>query len=376
MPTTQTPGVELLTGAAAVAEGEAREHFRRLARPADYNAKLIEATRILNDALGGSYAALGRLQEAMTRSDFPYYLADAIDRELLPAYKSIDPVWPAYVRRTTVRDFRTKKFKDLLGGQEILEVVGEGAPYPVGKVNDADYSLTVAKYGRRLGLSFEAIINDDLGDFRTLPDRLAQAARNTEDYLATSLYATATGPASGFFTGTTAVDNVPLTLDNLSAALAKITARKDGDGNPVLFPSFSLVVPPALEVVANNIVNALEIEVTQSNNKLKVRNWIGGRVKVVVNPWLSVIDTSNKSATTWYVFPEPNAARPGLVLGFLRGHETPDLRVQANQGVSVGGGAIGPEEGSFEDDTTHYRVRHIAGGTTLDPIGTYASTGS
>lgn len=371
---------ELLHGDAAIAEGEPRRGtFRRLARPADYNARLIEATQIVEDALyKGSYAALGRLQEAMTRSDFPLYLGDALDRELLPAYQAITPVWQEYVRRTTVRDFRPKSFKDLLGGSEILERVGEAAPYPLGKIGEGQYSLTVGKFGRRLQMSFEALINDDLGDFRTLPSRLAQAARNTEDYLATSLYATATGPSSTFFSAGNgnAVKTTPLTLDNLTAALTEITSRKDSDGNPIVFPGFTLVVPPSLDVVATNIVNALEIEVTQGNNKLKVKNWIGSRVKVVVNPWLPVIDTSGKSAATWYLFPTPVSARPALVLGFLRGHEAPDLRVKADQGNAVGGGAIGPEEGSFEDDTTQYRVRHISGGTTLDPIGSYASTGS
>lgn len=376
MTTTTAPG-QILTGAAAIAEGEAREHFRRPRRAANYNERLVEAANILESGLSGSYSALGRLEEAMSTSDFPYYLGDILDRELLPAYKSIDPVWTSFARKTSVRDFRPKKFVDLLGGQEILERVAEGTEYPAGSLDDAEYSLTVGKFGRRLPLSFEAIVNDDLGDFRTLPERLAQAARNTEDYTITGLLATEAGPNSAFFKADNgnAPTALPLTLDNLSTAITTVTSRTV-DGAPVVFPSLVLLVPPGLAVQANNIVNALQIEDTQGTKKLTVKNWLASKIRVEENPWLPVLDKSGKANSTWYVLPDPSAARPAVAAGFLRGRETPDLRVKADQGNRVGGGAIGPEEGSFEDDTTQYRVRHILGGTTLDPIGTYVSTGS
>lgn len=373
---------QILTGTAAVEAGaeainEGAGFFRRPQKPADYNQKLIEAARIVQGALGGSYKAMGRLQEAMSTSDFPYYLGNVLDRELLPRYQAIQPVWPQYARRSTARDFRPKKFVDLLGGQELLEKVGQGAPYPAGKLTDREYSFSVAKFGRRLPLTFEAIINDDLGDFTSLPDRLAQAARNTEDHLVTSLYATAEGPNTGFFNeaNENAVQNLPLTIDNLQAALQKISERRDEDGNPIVFPRLQLLVPPALEITAKNILGATEIEITEGNKKIRVANWLAGSVSIVVNPWLPLVDRSGRANTTWYIFPEANAPRPGLVAGFLRGHENPDLRQKADQGTALGGGAISPAEGSFDNDTTDYRVRHILGGTALDPIGTYASTG-
>jgi hypothetical protein len=62
-------------------------------------------------------------------------------------------------------------------------------------------------------------------------------------------------------------------------------------------------------------------------------------------------------------------------MGFLAGHETPDLRVKADTGLRVGGGSVPAEEGSFDTDDIQYRIRHVTGGTTLDPIAAYASVG-
>src|SRR5206468_13021533 len=62
--------------------------------------------------------------------------------------------------------------------------------------------------------------------FQSAPERLAQAARDTEDKLATRLYAGASGPVSAFFTASGGtVDNKPLTVDNLSAALTTIDRK-------------------------------------------------------------------------------------------------------------------------------------------------------
>jgi hypothetical protein len=61
---------------------------------------------------------------------------------------------------------------------------------------------------------------------------------------------------------------------------------------------------------------------------------------------------------------------------FLAGHEQPDLRVKADTGFRVGGGAISALEGSFEIDDIQYRGRHIVGNQQADPLFTYCSLGS
>lgn len=373
---------EMLTGDAAVAEAGALAPRRRSNNP-QYLARLAEAATLVGRAFEGDRRAMLTIQESLTTSDFPKLFGDVLDRELLAQYEQVTPKWQQFARRTVVKDFRAKHYLDLLGGRAELDLVKERGEYPARALTEGDYSLTVAKYGTRLPLTWEMLVNDDLDAFRTAPERIAQAARFTEDKLAVRLIASATGPLSAFFTaapasqfGAAAIGTGKLTVDNLSLALTTISTRKDSDGNPVMVEAVVLMVPPSLEVVANTIVQATLIRNKTTAQDIEVGNWLSGRVTVVVNPWLPVIDTSANSATTWYLLPAPSIARPALTMGFLRGHETPDLRVKADTGQRVGGGNVPAEEGSFDTDDIQYRVRHVTGGTTLDPIAAYASNGT
>jgi len=311
-----------------------------------------------------------------------------LDRELLSGYASLPSIWPSFAARSTVRDFRPKHYVDLLGGQGLLEKVEQLAPYPQRAPKDSQYTLQVQKYGGKVSLSWEDTINDDLDALSRLPGGLAQGSHDTEDWLATGLVASATGPNSALFGGSALntvtkaggsnllTGNPALTTDNLSAALTAVQSRRDVDNRPILINGFVLMVPPALEVAARNILDATEIRQTVGSETIIIGNWLANRVTLVVNPWLPVIDVSANSATTWYLLPKPTSARPGVVVGFLRGHETPDLRAKADGGMYLGGGAVPNGEGSFDYDSIDYRVRHVLGGTTVDPIATAASNGS
>ena len=104
-------------------------------------------------------------------------------------------------------------------------------------------------------------------------------------------------------------------------------------------------------------------------------NAIAGAVDVVVDPNL-LINTGANAATTWFLLPAPNTARPAVVAAVLAGHESPDLRVKADTGTRAGGGSIAPEQGSFDDDTVQYRARHVFGAAAVDPTFTFAATGA
>lgn len=377
--------IEVLTGADAVAEGDQTPEsgFRAPARGPQYARRLVEAANLWGEALHsggiGGFRARARLAEALATPDFPILLGGVFDRELLREYRQITPIWSMFAHRTVVRDFREKNLIDLLGGRAPLDPVKEGAPYKARKVTEAKYPIQVGKRGATIGLHWEMLVNDDLDAFRDLPSRLADAAGVTEDYLATSLLVTAAGANTAFFKA--ANNNAPTALalntDNLSAAITEVQTRKDSDGNPIdLSAGLVLMVPPALEMQALQILNATEIRVTDGSNQLVTQNYLRSKVKLVVNPWLTVIAQDAKAATRWFLLPAPNASRPAIAVGFLRGHEVPDLRVKADAGMRVGGGSIDPTEGSFEFDDIQYRVRHVLGSAHVDPKVTYVSDGS
>jgi len=372
--------IQILSGAAAVAESTDTEAtgYSPVPTGPQYTARLDEALRTFERGLSGSLRGRADLAEALTRSDFPILLGGVFDRELLAQYKQVTPIWQSFARRSVVKDFRPKKLVDLLGGRGILDPVAEGAPYPARNVTEAEYELKVGKRGARIPLTWEMLINDDLDAFRDLPERLATGARDTEDYLATSLLVTAAGANTGFFNADNgnAPTALPLTHENLGVALTAISTRKDSEGRPIINKGTVLQVPPALELQALAILNATEIRNTQGTKLLVGGNELRSKVTLVVNPWLPVIATDGNTNTRWFVLPAPTSPRPALAVGFLRGHEAPDLRVKASAGNRIGGGSIDPTEGSFEFDDIQYRVRHVLGSTHIDPISTYVSNGA
>ncbi|GAA0528733.1 hypothetical protein GCM10010172_06670 [Paractinoplanes ferrugineus] len=373
-------------------EGVSLSRRTRRAATREYRQRLGQLSRLYNGVMEGDRRAMFAFQEAMTRADFSYLFGDIIDRQLLAAYQTQPVQWPTYAKRGRVRDFRTVRRYTLDGGEGVLDPVKELAPYPVRAVSDNFFEYAVGKYGDQIAVSWETIVNDDLDAMATLPTRLGNAARRTEERFAAALFSGASGPNSTFFsnanrnvinstvTGAGAPTNPALTITGLQYAMQTLGQQKDADGGPIYVEGITLVVPPALEVAANNIVNATEILAATGggsgtgNDQLRVTNWMRNRVSVVVNPWLPIINTTNGNSA-WYVFANPNVGRPAMELGFLIGHETPELWVKSPNATRVGGGAVAPEDGDFEHDAVQYRVRMVLGGTLMDPKSSIASTG-
>jgi len=94
-------------------------------------------------------------------------------------------------------------------------------------------------------------------------------------------------------------------------------------------------------------------------------------LKLHVDPYLPVVDVSANNDGTWYLFAEPSAGA-ALEFSFLRGHESPEICMKSSDKVAVGGGPISAFEGDFATDNVFYRVRHVFGGTRLDPRYAYS----
>jgi hypothetical protein len=354
----------------------------RSMRKADprYQRSLTEAASLYAQVLSGR-KPMHLLQEAMSTSDFPLLFGDIIDRQLLGVYQNWPVTWSTFARKGTRRDFRNASLFTLDGAEGALAKVPQGSPYPEGKVNEGRYQYKVEKYGRQLPFLWEIFVNDDLDALRDMPNRLAIAARVTEERLATELFVDSTGPDATFYSvGNKNLAAVPadLTPDSLAIGLAAMWTQVDTDGNPIFTGKVRLVVPPQLTIKARNIVNASTIVTSPgatSGMQVVTENWAKGEVaEVVTNPWLPIIDTTNGDGA-WYLFADPGIGRPALEVGFLRGHDSPELFMKSPNATRIGGGVVGAEDGDFDTDSTAYKVRHVVGGTLLDPKAAYANAG-
>lgn len=357
---------------------------RRALNPARAKA-MAEAADVWGKAWGGNRRAALLVNEAMTTSDlFVNATGDFLDRELLDRYQDVPVVWSQFAKRVPVRNFKPKKMLDLMGGKTALDLVPELTEFPGANAQTNEYEISLSKFGRRVGWSWEAGINDDIDELRQVPDNFARAAALTEERAALEALVedTTTGtPNSAFFknyatAGAKALGYSPfnnsgtdaLTTANLEAAITAIGQRKDVEGNLIPAPRLTLVVGKALEFTAKRILSQTEIRTTVGSEQFVGANYMAGAVDLVVHPSLVGV--------AWFLLPSPSASRPAIAVAFLTGFETPDLRVAANTGQRVGGGSISPEEGDFEVDGVWYRVRHVTGAATADPVHTYGSAGT
>jgi len=320
------------------------------------------------------------LREVLTTSDFPMLFGDVLDRRLLAAYRRAPATWRDYIKTDTVRDFRQVKRFDINTGSRVLDPVAEKGEYTPIVNNEGEYDYTVGKYGNQKDYSWEAIVNDDLGALKRAPDELATLAANTEAWFATSMFANAAAWASAFgvaaYTGTARLGVAALQL-----GITTMQTRTDPGGAPINARPIWLVVPPNLEFQARAILESIELDwegatvAPLGGNAFAygTKNVIRGYLKLRVNDWLPIV--GNNGTEAWYLFTDYNNIQ-AMEVGFLRGHETPEVRMKSSDSVLLGGGPVSPMEGTFLDDDVVYRVRHIIGGTRMDWRGAYASNGT
>jgi len=333
------------------------------------------------------------LEEAITTSNFPYLFGHVIDRQLLANYKGFDADWKNYMKVTTVPDFNTVRRERLHGTDERLPVVPEKGEYQPSTPTNCRYTYNVKKYGRQFDISWEAIINDSLGAFQDIPQRMAQAAARTEYYFATSMFAAATGDGNANLFGATITDCgqaltnlgvLPLTIANLETTMELMSAQTNPAGEPLGIQAKHLVVGPALEFTARSILTSavkmytaegIDVDGAIYSTPYPTTNVVPQMgLQLHVNPFIPVIDTTH-GGTSWYLFADPMDV-PAMEFGYLRGHETPEIVMKDSDKVSPNGGAMSPFSGDFATDNIMYRVRDVFGGTPMDPRGAYLQSGA
>lgn len=349
-------------------------------------SRVAECAEMMHAVLIGR-RPMWHLQEAMTTSDFPLLFGDLLYRQLLGSYKPYPVTYPQWTRSVTVNDFRTMNLYTIDGGQAVMTApILERGPYPEIKFTEGRYQISVKKYGRRYSITFEMVINDDLNAFSQRPQLMATGARRSEEYLATTLAFDANGPHASFFTSgnkNIVTSNPALSIAGLQTAMQVMAAQVDAEGEPVVITAVTLVVPPALQITAQNILNTTQIRLAESggtaNQLMYVNNWMQGRVTLAVNPYIPIIVTSGtRGNTSWMLVADPTdlTQRPAFAFGHLRGYENPQLFVKDPDARMLGGGPINALEGNFDSDGIDYKLRHIFGGVQVDPKMAIASNGT
>jgi HK97 family phage prohead protease len=289
-----------------------------------------------------------------TTSDFPVILGDVANRVLRESYQAAPAALRATAKQTTARDFRAKT-SVALGEAPALERVNEHGEYSSGTMAEAKESYRIDTFGKIIGISRKALINDDLSAFTDLAGRFGVAAADFEAQFLTDLLTSGTGlgpvmdDGQRLFHsshGNVAASGAILSATTLSAARLAMRRQKGLSGRAISVQPRFLIVPPELETLAEQLLTAVNATSVTDVNPF------GGKLSLLVEARLA-------STTRWYVAADP-ATVPGLEYAYLAGSEGP----------------VTETRNGFEVDGVEVKVRLDYGGGFIDHRGWFTNAGA
>lgn len=318
--------------------------------------------------------ALEDLREAGSTSDFPNILGNLMYRRLVNWASAVPDAWRQYSIQSDLADFRPQNA--LLGYEaEDLLPVGEQGAYQDSKLGDAGYTIQLGTYGRRFSIGRNVIINDDLNYIRRQPERFGRAAGRT---IAKFVAQTVLEGNAATFDGNAlfSVAHANLIASGAGSALssANLQTMITGLSSQTVFGQYTttrarwLVIPPALEFAAEQILNSTAIVAAGTAGTVTLvgnANVMQNRLGLIVDPFLT-------SATAYYVIADPGEV-PIVDVAFLNGKQTPDLLVERPVMQNLAGG---DDQFEIEVDIMWYKVRYDFGGATALWWGGYKSPGA
>jgi len=264
-----------------------------------------------------------------TTSDFPIILGDTVGRVLRDAYQAAPSGIRRLGRQTTARDFRAVN-KIMLGEAPLLEKLNEHGEIKAGTMAEAREAYKVETWARKIGITRQVLVNDDLGAFADLARRMGQAAAETEARILVTLLEAGSGNGPTLSDGKTlfhadhgnkAGTGAAISDATLSAARLALRTQKGIEDRTIRVTPRNLLVPPALETTAEKWLASIAPATAADVNPFS------GSLSLVVEPRLS-------SATRWYVTADPGEI-DGLEFAYLSGAEGP--QVESRSGWDVDG---------------------------------------
>lgn len=287
-------------------------------------------------------------------TDFTYVLGAVTNKSLLSAYMTQPRNYQLWASQTTVNDFKPKQLIDF-GAAPQLSKVNEHGEFKYGYLKDAAEVVQVATYGMIVAITRQAIINDDLDAFTTLPAQFgAKAAALENDVVFGILTANAAmNDSVALFHAThknLAATGTAISIDSIGAARSAMLKQTDLSGNYLRITPSYILVPTAKEVLASQLLSPNIVP-----------NASTGAVPSFIQSLTPISDPrlDESSPTAWYLVAGGASGR-GVVYAYLAGNAGPQV-------IS---------EPGFDVDGVKFRVRHDFGAGPSDFRTLYKNPGA
>ena len=275
---------------------------------------------------GGTPSAFGfdnsDIRAAFSTVTLPSLLSNVANKQLLRAYNSYERVAPRLCSEGTLVDFKpTTRIRLVDVGD--LQKVGPDGEIKHGTLDEEVATNQAETFAKSLCLTRQMIINDDLGAFYSIPYKMgAKAARIPDKLFFSKLQANEnwndgnalfSAAHANLLTGAGSA----LSKSSLEQAVALFRKQKDKDGEPIAIAPRILLVPPAKETLALELVRGITVVAAGSTDIVRpAMNALANlNLEVVTSPWLT-----NDNA--WYLFGNP-AEVDTFEIGYLKGRRVP-----------------------------------------------------
>jgi len=323
---------DALLARAGLAQAQDKQNPFRVMSLSDMARAALTERGVSLHGVANKMAMVG-LSFTHSTSDFGHVLMDVANKAMLAGWEESGETFQQWTKAGTLTDFRTAR-RVGLSGFPVLPEVPEGAEYRYISTDDHGAPITLATYGGIFTITRQAIINDDLSAFSSIPEKLGRAASRTiGDLVYSVLTQNAKLPDSVplFHAdhGNLTANAEGLTPEVLAEARKKMRIQTDSKGHTLnIAPSF-MIVPAALEAKAAQVLNSTAVPGTGSNSG--IANPVHNMGQLIVEPRLDKADTGK-----WYL-----ASAQGtdtIEVAYLDGASVPYIEQQ--EGFTVDGSAF------------------------------------
>jgi hypothetical protein len=255
----------------------------------------------------------------------PGVFSNVANKFLLEGYNNVESVWRKICSIRTVNDFKTITSYRLTGDMKYEQVSPDGE-LKHGKLGEESYTIAAETYGKIFGLTRKDIINDDLGAFNTIRQRLGRGgALKLNEVFWKEFLDNAAFFAAGNNNYISGADSA---LSSAGLSKGVLTFRKivDADNNPMGTEPKILLVPPELSTTAEEIYRSTTVNTggSSASDKVPNANIHAGRYEPLASSYLSNANFTGYSALAWYLLADP-ADMPVIEVAFLNGQESPTV---------------------------------------------------
>lgn len=293
---------------------------------------LLELGRSLLEAQGINTRGMNKLQLAERAmhgtGDFPAILANVANKTLRAAYESAPQTFRPFTKQATAPDFKSIQ-RTQVGDAPTLKKVNEHGEFTYGTIGEGKETYQLATYGRIIAITRQAIINDDLGAFTDMPAKFGRAAANLESDIVWGIVTANAALADGVALfhadhGNLAAANAAIAVASLGIGRAAMRKQTSLDGQLINVMPQYLLVPAALETVAQQYTSAAYVSTKGADI-----NPFASTLQVIAEPRLDA-----NSATAWYLAADP-AQIDTIEYCYLDGNE--GVYLETRNGFEVDG---------------------------------------